>query len=164
MERRETLEAVIQADPGLRATTVGLGGIPDDGEDGRLHRLCHLWDQDTLKITGPLDDVLREDLKQRFVTVVKVQLRLATAHAKLIAHMLGLLNHTLGHHRQNGESETPSSLLRAIRLWHIPPALLHSHDGRVKRRGRFGSFERGNVTFISPIYDGINSSGIGKTY
>ena len=37
--RREALKAAIQADPGLRATAVGLGGIPNDGEEGRLYGL-----------------------------------------------------------------------------------------------------------------------------
>lgn len=56
--RREALEATVQADSGLRATAVGLGGIPDDGEDGRLNGLCYPWDQGTLGIAGPLDDVV----------------------------------------------------------------------------------------------------------
>ena len=75
---------------------------------------CYLWDQDTLGIAGPLDDVLLEDLEQRFFNVIKVQSRLATAHAKLFTHVLGLLNHALGEHRQNKQSETPNSLLRAF--------------------------------------------------
>ena len=71
----------------------------------------------TLEIAGPLDDVPLEDLQQRFVTVIKVQPRLATAYAKLITHVLGLLNHALGAHRQFTQSETPQSLLRSINLW-----------------------------------------------
>ena len=55
--RREALEAVVQAEPGLRVTAVGLRRIPDDGKDGRLHGLCYPWDQDALGIAGPLDDV-----------------------------------------------------------------------------------------------------------
>ena len=97
--RREALEAAVQADPGLRVTAVGLGGIPDDGEDGPLHGLCYPWDQDTWGIAGPLDDVPLEDLEQRF-TVVKAQPRLATAHAKLFTHVLSLSNHAFGEHRQ----------------------------------------------------------------
>ena len=89
-------------------------------------------------------------LQQRFITVVKVQPGLATAHAKLPTHMLGLLNHTLGAHRPNRQSETPSSLLGAIKLWYIVPELLHSHDSRVKRRERFAYIESGDITFILP--------------
>ena len=55
----------------------------------------------TLGIAGPLDDVPLEDLQQRFVAVTKVQSRFVTAHAKLITHALGLLNHALEEHRQN---------------------------------------------------------------
>ncbi|CAN0558302.1 unnamed protein product, partial [Laminaria digitata] len=82
------------------------------------------------------------DLEQRFITVVKVQPRLATAHAKLFTHVLGLLNHALGEHRQERQSETPNSLLRATKWWYILPALLHSQDGRVTRRESFASVER----------------------
>ena len=114
--RREALEEAVQADAGLCATAVGLGGKPDDDEDGRLRGLCYPWEQDTLRIAGPLDDVPVENLEQPFATVVRVQPRLATAHAKLFTHVLGLLSHTLGEHRPNRQSETPNSLLRAIKL------------------------------------------------
>ena len=53
--RREALEAAVQANPGLRATAVGLGRIPHDGEDRRFHGLCYLWNQNTLGIAGSLD-------------------------------------------------------------------------------------------------------------
>ena len=75
-----------------------------------------------------------------------VQPGLAAPHAKLLTHVLGLLNHALGGHRPNRHSETPSSLLRAIKLWYIVPALLHSQDNRVKRRERFACVERGDIT------------------
>lgn len=42
-----------------------------------------------------------KNLQQRFITVVKAQLRLNTAHATLPTRVLGLLNHTLGEHRQD---------------------------------------------------------------
>ena len=101
-------------------------------------------------IAGPLHDVPLEYLQQRFTTVVKVQPRLAAAHAKLFTHVLSLLNHALGGHRQNRQSETPNSLLRAIKLWYILPALLHSQDGRVKRRESLASVERGGITLLLP--------------
>ena len=129
---------------------MGLGGRPDEGEEGRLHGLCYPWDQDTLGIAGPIDDVSLEDIEQRVITVVKVQLRLANAHAKLFTHVLDLFNHALGEHRQDRQSETPTSLLRAITLWYILPALLHSQDGRVTRRERFASVERGDITVLLP--------------
>ena len=102
-------------------------------------------------IAGPLDDVSLEQLQQRFNTVVKVQPGLATAHTKLVTHVLGLLNHALGAHRPNRQSETPSSLLRAIKLWYIVPALLHSQDSRVQRRERFAYVGRGDITLIIPL-------------
>ena len=147
--RRESPEAAVQADPGVRVTVAGLGRRPDNNWGERREELCYPRDQKSPGIAGPLDDVSLEQL-QRFLTVVRVQPGLATAHAKLPTHMLGLLNHTLGAHRPNRQSETPSSLLGAIKLWYIVPELLHSHDSRVKRRERFAYIESGDITFILP--------------
>ena len=105
-------------------------------------------DQNTLGIAGPPDDVPVEDLQQCFFTVVAVQSRLAAAHVKLITHVLGLLNHALGEHRQTTQSETPDSLLRSIKLWYILLALLHLPNGRVKRRERCASAERCDLTLL----------------
>ena len=91
-----------------------------------------------------------EQLQQRFITVVRVQPGLASAHAKLLAHVLGLVNHALGTHRPNRHCESPTSLLRVNKLWYIVPALLHSQDSRVKRRERFAKVERGDITLILP--------------
>ena len=63
--KREALEAAVQADPGLRITAVGLGGRLDEGEEGRINGLYYPWDQDTLGISSPIDDVSLEDLEQR---------------------------------------------------------------------------------------------------
>ena len=41
-----------------------------------MESVCYPWEQDTLGIAGPLDDVPLEDLKQRFTTVIKAQPRL----------------------------------------------------------------------------------------
>ena len=98
---REVLEAAVQADPGLRVTAAGLRGRHDDGEEERRDGLYHPWDRNTLGIAGPLDDVPLKDLQQRFVTVAKVQSRLASAHVKRITRELGLLNQALGEHRQS---------------------------------------------------------------
>ena len=90
--RRETIGAAVQADPGLRVTAAGLGGKPIDVDEERRDGLCYPWDQNTLGIAGPLNDVPLEDFQQRFATVVKVQPRLATAHTKRITHVRGLIN------------------------------------------------------------------------
>ena len=86
----------------------------------------------------------------RFITVVKVKPNLATTHAKLITHSLGLVNHALGGHRPSGSTNTPNSLLRALKLWYILPALLHSQDERMSRTERFKSAERGDLTTVLP--------------
>lgn len=101
-------------------------------------------------VPGPLDDVRLDDLQQRFITAINAQPRLATTHAKLLTHALGLLNHALREHRQNRLSETPNSLPRSIKLWHILPALLHSQDGRVKRCEKLAPVKRGDPSIFLP--------------
>ena len=125
-----------------------MGGRADNNWGERREDVCYPWHQNSYVIAGPLDDVSHKHLQQRIITVVKVQQGLATAHAKLLTHALGLLNHALGAHRPNKHSETPSSLLRPIKLWGIVPTPLHSQDSRVKRRERFASVERGDITLI----------------
>ena len=115
-----------------------------------MEELCYPWDQKSLGIAGPIDDVPLAHLQLRFIAVVNVQPALVTAHAKLLTHMLGLLNHALGAHPPNRHSETPSSLLRVIKLWYIVPALLHSQHRHVKRRERFAYVERGDITLLPP--------------
>ena len=91
------------------------------------------------------------DIQMRFITVTKVKPNLATTHAKLITHSLGLVNHALGAHRPSGSTNTPNPLLRALKLWCILPALLHSQDGRMSWTERFKSAERGDLTTILPL-------------
>ena len=86
----------------------------------------------------------------RFITVVKVKPNLATTHAKLITHSLGLVNHALRAHQPSGSTNTPNSLLRALKLRYILSALLHSQDGRMSRTEKFKSAERGDLTTILP--------------
>ena len=64
--------------------------------------------------------------------------------------MLGILNHAIGEHRPNRDSVTPNSLLRAIKLWYLMPALLHSPDGRIKRRQRCTLVESGDIVLLLP--------------
>ena len=71
------------------------------------------------------------DLQMLFITVVKVKPNLSSTPAKLIIHSLGLVNHALGAHRPSGSTNTPISLLRALKLRYILPAQLHSKDGRI---------------------------------
>ena len=146
--RRDALEAAVQAGPGLRDRTVRMGGGGIGSEDIRSRGLWYGWDQTSLGTGMPLDAVSLEDLGQRFATGEKVQLQLAEAHARLSVHVLGILNHVMGEHRPNRDSATPNSLLRAIKLWYIMPALLHSLDGRITRRQRFALVEREDIVFL----------------
>ena len=82
--------------------------------------------------------------------MVKVQTRLSTVHSKLFTHVLGRLNHGLPENWQYRQPETPNSLLRAIKLWYILSALLHSQNGRLKRRERFASIDRGDIAQFLP--------------
>ena len=125
------------------------GGIIGD-EDLRSRGLWYRWDQNSPGIGPPLDAVSLENLGQRFATGKTVQLQLAGAHARLSVHVLGILNHAMGEHRPNRDSATPSSLLRAIKIWCLMPALLHSPDGRMKRRQRFALVESGDIVLPLP--------------
>ena len=79
-----------------------------------------------------------------------MQPKLARTHARISVHVLGILNHAMGEHRPNWDSATPNSLLRAIKLWYIMPTLLHSPDGRIKRRQRFAVVESGDIVLLLP--------------
>ena len=127
-----------------------MGGGTIGDEDLRSRGLWYGWDQNSLGIGPPLDAVSLDDLGQRFATGKKVQPQLAGAHARLSVHVLGILNHAMGEHRPNRDSATPNSLLRAIKLWYLMPALLHSPDGRIKRRQRFALVESGNIVLLLP--------------
>ena len=50
----------------------------------------------------------------------------------------------------NRDSATPNSLLRAIKLWYLIPALLHSLGGRIKRRQRLALVESGDIALLLP--------------
>ena len=97
-----------------------------------------------------LDAVSLEDLRQRLATGKKVQTQFARARALLSGYVVGILNHAMGEHRPNRDSTTPNSLLRAIKLLYIMPALLHSPDGRIKRRQRFALVESGYIVLLLP--------------
>ena len=80
----------------------------------------------------------------------KVQPHLAGAHARISVHVLNILNHAMGEHRPNRDSATPNSLPRAIKLWYLMPALLHSPDGWIKKRQRFALVESGDIVLLLP--------------
>lgn len=101
-------------------------------------------------MADPLDRVSVNDLQMRFIKVVKMQPKLATSYAKLMAHSLGLVKHALGMHRSIRSPITPNSLLRALKLWYILPVLMHSQDGQMSRAARFKSANRGDLTTILP--------------
>ena len=86
----------------------------------------------------------------QIITVVNVQPKLATTHAKLITHAFGLISYALGTHRPSGNPKTSNLLLRALKLWYILLALLQSQDGRMSRTARFKSAKRGKLTTILP--------------
>ena len=79
-----------------------------------------------------------------------MQPQLAGAHARLSVHVLGILNHVTGDHGTNRDSSTSNSLLRAIKLWYLMPALLHSPDGTIKKRQRFALVETGDIVLLLP--------------
>ena len=80
----------------------------------------------------------------------KMQPQLTGAHTRLSVHVLGILNHAMEEHRPNRDSKTPNSLLRAMKLCYLMPALIHSPDGQTKTRQRFTLVESGDIVALLP--------------
>ena len=83
---REALDAAVQTDHGLQDAAAALRGRPEEDDEGHRQGLYCPWDQDSLGVADSLDRVSLNDLQMRFIAAVKVQLKLATTHAKLITH------------------------------------------------------------------------------
>ena len=98
--RRDALEAVVQAAPGLRnrARWMEGGDIGDDDPSSR--GLWYRWDQNRLGIRLPRDARSLEDLRQRFGNGKKYN-HSWQAHMRACVHVLGILNHALGEHVPN---------------------------------------------------------------
>ena len=79
-----------------------------------------------------------------------MQPQLAGAHARVSIHVLGILNHAVEEHLPNPNSATPNSLVRAITLWYLMPALLPLPDGGIKRRQLLSLMESGNIMLLLP--------------
>ena len=103
-----------------------------------------------LGIGPPLDVVLMDDLGQRPATWNKVQPPLAGEHVRLSVHMIGILNCSMGENPPKQDSATPNSLLRTKTLWYLAPDLLHSPDGRIKKRQTFAFDESGDIVHLPP--------------
>lgn len=71
----------------------------------------------------PLDRANLNNLQMRFITVISLQPRLATTHAKLVTHTFGLVNRSLGAHRPRRSPNTPDSLLWTLKHSPRPAAL-----------------------------------------
>ena len=80
----------------------------------------------------------------------KVQSQLAGAHARLVVHVLGILNHALREYTPIRDSATPNSLLGAIKLWYLMLTLLYSPRGQVNRRQNFTLVENGDIVLLLP--------------
>lgn len=70
--------------------------------------------------------------------------------------MLDIRNHAKGELLPNRASATLNSLLRAIKVWYIVPALFKEPNGRIKRRQRFMLTESGEYSPRAPVSDGVN--------
>ena len=80
-----------------------------------------------------------------------MQPQLAGAYARLSVHVLGMLDHAMKEHRPNREAAPQKSLLRAIKLWYIIPAMLHSPDRQATRRQRVLLAESGEIVLLLPL-------------
>lgn len=107
-------------------------------------------DHNSLAIGRLLHPVSLDHLQQHFVTENKVQPQLAGAHGCLSARGFSIICHALGEYRPNRDLATPKFFPRAIKLWHIISALLHSPEGRIKRRQRFTLMDSGDMVTLLP--------------
>ena len=57
----------------------------------------------------------------------------------------------MAEYRPQRDIPPPNSLLRAIKLWYVPPALLHSPDGHIKILQRFVLIESGDIFPLLPV-------------
>lgn len=71
--------------------------------------------------------------------------------------MIQVLNFKFGQHCTLG-GETPISLLKAVKLFHLQPALLVSADGRSLRKNRFLAEKRGKISLLLPWYTGYTNA------
>ena len=154
--RRDALQAAVQADPGLRNRAQRMGGGTKGDEDLRSRGLWYGWDQNSLGIGPPLDAVSMDDVRQRFATGKEVKPELAGAHARLSIHVLGILNHTMREHRPNRDSVTPNSLVRAIKLRYLMPALLHSAGRSDQEATEVGVGRERGHSASAPVPDGVH--------
>ena len=146
--RRDALKAAVQARPGSSQS-----GNVDRKRD---HRWRGPTQPEAMVRMGPNQPGHRATTRCRFLggpgatfrNRKPVQPQLAGAHARLRVHALGIFNHAMGKHRPNRDSATPNSLLQALKLWYLMPALLHLPDGRTNRRQRFALVESGDTMHL----------------
>ena len=68
----------------------------EEEDEGYREGFYYPWDQEKLAVAEPLDRVSLNNVQMRFITVVSLQPKLATAHSKLVTHTLGLANRVFG--------------------------------------------------------------------
>ncbi|CAB1100444.1 unnamed protein product [Ectocarpus sp. CCAP 1310/34] len=121
--RRDSLEAAVQADPGLQLRAERLiRGLNDEPHGARS---LYIWNQDSPGIGPALDDVSMDDLTLGFQTLAEG----------------GGASSATG---------TPLSTIRVIKLWYLLPGILHSFDGRIARKKRYNSLKRGDISSVLP--------------
>ena len=76
--------------------------------------------------------------------------------------MLGIVNHAVGKQRPNRDSATPSSFLRAIKLWYLIRALLHSQDGCIKSRQMVALVESRDIVLRVPWLIAFTKGGYSR--
>lgn len=119
--------------------------MPEEDNEGHRQGFCYPYDQDALGVGGPLDRMLFNDFQMGFITAVNVRPKLATTYA----HRSVCQARFAGAPPER-EPEHAELCLRALKLWCILPALLHSQDGRTIRTARFKSSERRDLATILP--------------
>lgn len=126
-DSRMMLECVAGEDSDSHERAKALGGMNDEqGPESRSGR--HFgWSQGSLWMADPLDRRTLGEVKHWFATVFEVKLGLLCMFSHIILHSMDLLNHAVAHPHRPAGGGTPISLLRAVNLHHILPALPFLH-------------------------------------
>lgn len=93
---RGALEAVVQANAGLRNRPARVGGgTTADADLAQPGGLVRMASNNSLGVGSLIDAVSLDELRQRFATWKKVQPQLAGSHARLSVDVLGIFNHAI---------------------------------------------------------------------
>lgn len=141
--RREVLGVAVQVDPGLQDKATALGGGPKEDDEGVVAKGSTTPEVKYLGSGRPSRQSILERPPNAVDRRWQSAAKLGTTHSKLIAHALGLANHSLGAHLSSG---SPNIL--------ISPCCIHRTGERPT--ARFKAAETRGPDHGSPMAYGVH--------